>query len=118
MKRCRKCSHKLQSDWKYCPMCGTFDKVVYPLRLVEKTYEQLSSKDWDVILALPWDSSDREDITRRHASSNEPLFSWEPPLINQVFTDHGLCYRLMHCTNRRKGHGQTTHKIFKTVPKK
>lgn len=117
MKKCRKCGHKLRPIWKFCPMCGTFDKVVYPLRLVRKTDEPLWPEDWRIIRGLPWDETCRREIEDLYSSPEGSRYCIFPHEINMGFVKAGLCYRVISYRYDSM-RGSRMHKIFKTVPKR
>ena len=98
-------------------MCGTFDKVVYPLRLVRKTDEPLRKKDWQIIRSLPWDEQRMKEIEELHSSPDGSKYCLFAPELNEGFVKAELCYRVIPYQYESM-RGSRRYKIFKTVPRK
>jgi hypothetical protein len=119
-KICRKCATELQEDWDFCPKCGKKyvpPERIYPLRQVVKTDKPLTTEDWKVILALPFEGVHKDSLKDIRRNRNEPtLICGDCRGYNSVFVVHGLPYRIMPA--RYSGQRiSTRHKIYITVPR-
>ncbi len=113
MKPCRKCKQELQLEWKYCPMCGSFNRAaVYPFPSVRRVEEPLSPQDGANIRGIPWLEPEADTIERFYLASGDPIRFVRIRAFNEVFVNHKLCYRVMVVK-----FNPPRYKIFKTVPK-
>lgn len=114
---CRKCGSELSREWRYCPVCGTENRVTHPLRQVLKQDEPVSGDDWKLILGLPMGEDKKAELLRLFSSGNKPCeIVWQRE-INETLIRHGLPFRIFHVRNRVKGRGPTLYQMFKTCPK-